>query len=352
LIHGPAPQSTDPWICNAFTLGRVGLATACSSTEVKSGGGGEGGTGGESPPEGELKLDRNPTKSLTCRDPQAPNVGATPLVRLSNAEYDNTLRDLLTGIDVSGDKLPTSGLRPGFAPDDALGATKDMVNSIGTLANPSALKVGANLGKLGISACPPVNADAEGACLDAFIDGFAMRAYRRPVRDDERIRIKAFVAEQRKSDDFPTAIATLVEGMLQSPQFQYRLELGSAAENGVAKLSGYELASRLSYLFWESMPDHELFKAATNGDLDSPEGLEKQVKRMLAHERSRALAGRFTHLWLGLEERLPKPLRCHEAIQNLTVTSCSPALACSALRTFCPPCAQATPRGRRPSASC
>jgi hypothetical protein len=293
---------------SAFLCSALFLGCSAGSSEKGAGGsqGGDGGSGGQTS-EGELKLDRNPARSLVCKDPKASNVGKTPFIRLSNAEYENSLRDLLASVGDLGDaKLAPSSLRPGFSPDDALGATTDLVANIGSEAGAAAQKLGANLGKLGLSGCPPAGANDEGRCVDSLIDGFLKRAYRRPLTDDEKGRVKAFVAERRKTDDFVASITTLVEGVLQSPQFQYRLELGEDPKDGVAKLTGYEMASRLSYLLWESMPDSALFEAADKGELDSSDGIKKQLDRMLKDQRSRGMAGKFVTLWLSLEERFPK----------------------------------------------
>ncbi len=259
------------------------------------------------PPVEDLKLDRNPDRPLTCADPSKPVTGNTPFVRLSTTEYANTLRDLFAPLKMANaPALPADTLRPGFAPDDAFAAANDLVEALSSEANSLGALVASGLDQLGLKGCPPASADAEGACLDSFIDGFVTRVYRRPAEADERKAIADFFASARKEGDFKQAIGTVVEGLLQTPQFLYRLEIGGEAQGGRAKLTGYEMASRLSYLLWNSMPDSELMSAAGDGELDEAKGIGSQIKRMLKDERAKVLANDFADAWLHLELRMPR----------------------------------------------
>lgn len=269
--------------------------------------GGRGGSAGQGGDPGALKLDRNPGRPLVCDAPGRAHLGTTPFVPLTSREYLRTVADLLAplSVDLSG-RISDSHLRAGFAPEEALAATRDDVGSQHGGAQAIGARVGAGLAQLGIDGCPPGSAGAERACLDAFLDDFGRRAYRRPLDQDERARAVALFESQRRDADFATALSVLVEGLVQSPQFLYRLELGGPDEGGRSKLSGYEVAARLSYLLWGSMPDRELFAAAERGELDDADGVSAQVRRMLDDPRARNLAHDYTDLWLHLDLRRPR----------------------------------------------
>ncbi|MDX2024132.1 MAG: DUF1592 domain-containing protein [Deltaproteobacteria bacterium] len=294
----------------AYDLARVGLvgvlAVGCTGGAGKSASAPSDDDGTVIPPADEIKLDRNPSHPLTCNDSKKVVTGSTPFVRLSATQYANTLRDLLAPLKMPGAPLPPDTLRPGFAPDDAFAAGTDVVEAVSSQATNLGTLVASNLDKLGLAGCPPANANAETACMDGFIKGFVTRAYRRPPSDDERKAIETLFANARKSGDFSQAIGTVVEGVLQTPQFLYRLEIGGGAQDGSAKLSGYEMASRLSYLLWNSMPDAELMTAAGEGALDDSKGIASQVQRMLKDERAKQMAGDFVDAWLHLDLRLSR----------------------------------------------
>jgi Protein of unknown function (DUF1592)/Protein of unknown function (DUF1588)/Protein of unknown function (DUF1595)/Protein of unknown function (DUF1585) len=284
---------------------------ACSGSSGDSGGTGgagnstKGGNGGSQ--QAEIVLDRNPNRKLVCDDPNQVEIGNTPLVRLTNAEYARTISDLLAPIKIDIQaKLSGNNLRTGFAPDEALVATNDVVGGHNTASIDVGKAVSAGLATLKIDGCPPANAAAEGKCFDAFLDSFVTRAYRRPLDADERARLKGLYDAQRKVDDFNTTIATVAEAVVQGPQFLYRVEIGDEERDGIRKLSGHEVASRLSFLIWGSMPDEELFKAATDGGLDDGEGVASQVSRMLADERANGLARDYIELSMHLETRRPR----------------------------------------------
>lgn len=151
---------------------------------------------------------------------------------------------------------------------------------------------------------------SESSHLDSLLD-FAQRAYRRPLTAMDRDNVLASYRSLRAAGDVTheEAIQDTLVYILMSPQFCYRMDLSSgwhghlarAPENSNAKtrpLTDYELASRLSYFLWSSMPDAELLKRAAAGDLSEPRILSAQVRRMLADDRSRALAVEFGGNWL------------------------------------------------------
>lgn len=139
---------------------------------------------------------------------------------------------------------------------------------------------------------------AEPSHLASLVD-FAERAFRRPLWPAEREAISAFYHRLREEDgvSHEEAIQDGIVSILMSPYFCYRLDLIEAGE-GVRALTDYELASRLSYFLWSSMPDQELLDLAAAGELHRPEVLVSQTRRMLRDERSRALAVEFGGNWL------------------------------------------------------
>jgi len=139
------------------------------------------------------------------------------------------------------------------------------------------------------------------ACAAASILRFAERAYRRPLRDGERERIEAFWRTQVNAEPIDEAVALTVAGILQSPAFHFKLE---PSATDTTKLDPWQLATRLSYFLWDSMPDEKLFRAARAGELETAEGVERQARRMLADPKARPAVVHFHHQWLGTEQVL------------------------------------------------
>jgi mono/diheme cytochrome c family protein len=155
-----------------------------------------------------------------------------------------------------------------------------------------------------IFTCHPDSAAAETPCAKQILATLLRRAYRRPATEADISAVLAFYEEGRKERNFDLGIQTALERILVSPQFLYRIErdpAGSAAGT-VYRLSDLELASRLSFFLWSSIPDDELLNAATAGKLKQTEVLEQQVKRMIADQRSEALVDNFAAQWLYLRD--------------------------------------------------
>lgn len=144
-------------------------------------------------------------------------------------------------------------------------------------------------------------AEAEPLHVEA-LQAFAERAYRRPLADDEREGIAAFYRTLREQDGLghEEAVRDSVVGILMSPHFCYRVDAPGTGEAaaGVRPLSDYDLASRLSYFLWSSMPDDDLMALARKGELRRPEVLAAQARRMLRDERVRGLVTEFGGNWL------------------------------------------------------
>ena len=152
--------------------------------------------------------------------------------------------------------------------------------------------------------CRPASADKESACADRILTTLLRRAYRRDVTADDLRRVRRFYEAGRAERDFDLGIQRALERVLVSPQFLFRIEQepAGAAPGSVYRVSDFELASRLSFFLWSSIPDDELLDAAAADTLRQPEVLRRQVNRMLADPRSRSLVTNFAAQWLFLRD--------------------------------------------------
>lgn len=150
--------------------------------------------------------------------------------------------------------------------------------------------------------CAPKAASAEAACARRIIASLARRAYRRPVTDDDLAPLLRIYTAERASSDFEHGIEAMVEAMLVSPHFLFLIEQdpGGSASGSVHKISDLELASRLSFFLWSSIPDDALLNLAEKGQLSQPAVLDAQIARMLADPRAEALTRNFAGQWLYL----------------------------------------------------
>jgi cytochrome c5 len=153
-----------------------------------------------------------------------------------------------------------------------------------------------------ILACRPAGAAEEDRCARRILSTLAARAYRRPVDDDEVGTLMEFYRTGRKDGSFDAGIQFALERILVDPDFLFRVERDPAKVTPGApyRLTDLELASRLSFFLWSSIPDDELREAAVRGRLKDPRVLSAQVGRMLTDPRSKALVENFAGQWLVL----------------------------------------------------
>jgi hypothetical protein len=241
---------------------------------------------------------------FVCENPSAINVGSAPVRRLTNVEYDNTVRDLL-GSDISAlPEQPSDAVLEGSFENDALSLGPSDVRI--ARYETAAMTIGehaVNSAAARDRVLPCATSDAD--CGQQFVESFGKRAFRRPLTGEEIDRWLGFFESQRASIDFDGAVQLTVAAMVQTPQFLYRLESeGSEANADQLELTQHELASRLSYFLWETMPDDELFAAADAGDLATSQELESQARRLLADDRARNAVRNFHRQWLYLDRVL------------------------------------------------
>ena len=157
-----------------------------------------------------------------------------------------------------------------------------------------------------IFVCHPQDAAAEAPCARRILAHLATRAYRRPLSSDDPAveQLMQFYTAGRKGRDFEAGIQQGVARLLADPQFLYRMEADrtDVADGSIYRISDVELASRLSFFLWSTVPDDELLKVAAANQLHDPKVLEKQVRRMLADPRSSELIENFAGQWLHLRE--------------------------------------------------
>ncbi|HUG94302.1 MAG TPA: DUF1592 domain-containing protein, partial [Planctomycetaceae bacterium] len=230
--------------------------------------------------------------------------GRVTIRRLNRIEYNNTVRDLL-GIDVQ----PAAGF-----PSDDVGNGFDNIADVLTMSPILMEKY--------LAAAETVVAKAfeddetrrrilvhgegdrvfRGESARRNLADFAARAFRRPPTRDETVRLYDLVRLARDSGGSEAeAFQIGLQAILTSPHFLFRIERDpEPGETAPRRLNGYELATRLSYFLWSTMPDEELFEFARTGTLHDPEVLAAQVRRMLAHEKSRELVKNFGGQWLQL----------------------------------------------------
>ncbi|HTU92781.1 MAG TPA: DUF1592 domain-containing protein [Gemmataceae bacterium] len=237
---------------------------------------------------------------IDCSGPRDP--GHVTIRRLNRAEYNNTIRDLLGVHFQPADDFPQDDVGYGFdnigdvlslpplLMEKYLAAAEKIVEK--ALADPQTRKR--------IFFVATQNEESARQILERFVG----RAYRRPVRGDEVSRLYRFVEMAEKNGDgFEAGISLAMQAALVSPHFLFRVEMDRRRFDDpatVRPIGDYELASRLSYFLWSSMPDDELFELARKKTLREPEVLEKQVRRMLKDARSRALVDNFAGQWLQL----------------------------------------------------
>jgi hypothetical protein len=225
---------------------------------------------------------------------------------LTRAQYDNSVRDLFGGL------LTRDYAKP-FPPENqVLGfSTNAVFNRVSALLAEKQMTVAETISDdamplLGeILPCSATSADR--ACAESFVDDFGPRAFRRPLSTDERDLMLGLYDQTVDRDGFTGAVRLVIQAFLQSPQFLYRFESGltevtDAAGTTVAyQPTEYELASRLSYLLWNTMPDAPLFEAAAEGRLSSEQGLVDEASRMLDDPRARDGVSDFYRQFLKLD---------------------------------------------------
>ena len=230
----------------------------------------------------------------------------TPIRRMTRFEYNNTVRDLLGDNTNPADVLPPEEEVAGF--DNQAGAltTSDLLveQYVSVAEDVSARAIG-NMNAL-LDGCDPASQGSD-ACALSFIERWGQRAYRRPLEQEEIGRLKGvfdWAASDPDLGTFEDGIQVVIEVVLQSPSFLYRPEYGSdtPVEGDVVPFTSWEMATKLSYMLWNTMPDDELFQAAANDALLTREQVAAQAARMLESDRAKDTIRNFHKQWLLLTQ--------------------------------------------------
>jgi hypothetical protein len=291
-------------------LGCQSQGALVASADAAPGGGGAGGAGGGFfvPDAGTTSADaRADAVAADLGSPDVPPiisacsgapVGPAALRRLTNTQYLRTLRDLVAVAPTT--PLPPEGDRDGFE------ERSQWVSELHVAAwNKAAEEVAAALlpGLMSLLACP--GGVVDDTCARSFITSFGRRAYRHPLTAPEVDAHFRLYSQVRALGDPLDGIGAVVQLMLQSPHFLYRPEVqGRPAGGGRLALSPFEVASRLSYFLWGSMPDAVLMEAAETGKLSTPLEIAAQARRMVRDSRARSGTDDFFRQWLDIDRVL------------------------------------------------
>jgi hypothetical protein len=326
LAGGPSPRAGHGLVTLALSLSLGACSGSVSDmTDDDRGGDGPGGGGGSmmSPRPGQPP---NPAPNMPgptmpnnmgpapvppppagCKKPSEP--GATPLLKLSTVQYQNTVRDLLAA---SGLSALTPSLKDllGSVPDDTNPTFSGLDNRISPNHVASYFNVATAIGDA-VAAQPERLMALAGACaaektmsakcMDDFLASFGRRALRRPLTTEEQTSYRQLNEAGKAPGE---VIRNTIVVLLTSPRFVNHLEIEGTPVGGredLLALSPYEIASRLSYTFWNTMPDEDLFKAAADGSIATEAGFGKQLQRVFNDARTRDTLWVFWSEWLKLE---------------------------------------------------
>ncbi len=230
--------------------------------------------------------DRMPTAE-DCSTEEAVFTNDGPARLLTRYEYDNSIRDLF-GLDL--------GLaRENFPSENSMGGFENSVDShrVSPLLVRKYVEIADDIA---------AQAVAENSYGDGFIPDLAFRAFRRPPSTEELKAFETLYTTATEAWGRERAQEMVVSAILQSPQFLYRLEFADGrVPNEIVQNDGYEMASRLSYLIWASIPDETLLEAAARDELKTREQVETQVRRMLDDPRAREMIAHYYRQWLHLD---------------------------------------------------
>ncbi len=225
--------------------------------------------------------------------------GRAPIRRLTRFEYNNAVAALFGDMSRPGDAFPPETIgRIGnlFGNDSALlSVSSNLAAQWGSVAQGVAERATATpeaLAKLAPCASSPT---ADEACARTVVDSIASRAYHRALAPAEVDKLAALATTARGTGTFASGIAAVIEGVLQAPEFLYRVEHGAPAADrpDLRRPTADEMAARLSFLFWGSIPDEPLRAAARNGELATAAGVEAQARRLVESPQARPVVRFF-----------------------------------------------------------
>ena len=219
---------------------------------------------------------------------------------------NSRLRDIRFHASAGQHKVAVTFLRRSYAESDervrpnTLDGGQQRVNAVHAMQIKGPMKISGmsdTPSRDKIFICTPASAADEGPCAQKIISNLAQHAFRRPVTDEDMQPLVAFYEKGRQAGTFETGIRDALSAILASPNFLYRAE---AAGDTVRTLTDFELATRMSFFMWSSLPDQELLDLAAKNQLSKPQVLKAQVHRMLADPRALSLTTDFVFQWLNI----------------------------------------------------
>jgi hypothetical protein len=222
-------------------------------------------------------------------------------------EINNRLRKIRFKATAGQHKLTVTFVQRSFAESDERIRTIALEGGQERIQAAHALQIRGPLSVTGLSdsasrkkifICRPPEAP-ETTCATEIVTNLAERAFRRPVTDEDLSALMAFYDAGYREGGFEQGVRDALSAILASPYFLYRAESGQGP-GGIVALSDLELASRLSFFLWGSVPDEQLLRLGEESDLSKPRVLKEQVERMLADDRAKSLTNDFAFQWLGL----------------------------------------------------
>lgn len=259
-----------------------------------------GGSGGVAPAP---SAEPPPVESVGARSPRR-------LRRLSAREYDNVVRDLLGDTTRPAKRFVLDAFQNGYD-NGSVGLAVQSDQAFDYQAAAEALAATAVRDRLSslLGGCD-VAVQGDGACVERFLGKLVPRAFRRPATVSELERLRVVYREASSLDGFETGIRTVLEAVLQSPQFLYREELGAIdaepndGSSGSIPLTPHEVATELSFLLTGTLPDAELTSAVNAGRFANSQDYEREATRLLATPGARDTLRSFLGQWLATD-RLP-----------------------------------------------
>jgi hypothetical protein len=249
-----------------------------------------------------------PDETVTAARERLAAAAAAPprdqlLRRLTHSQYNNTVRDLLGDYSRPADRFPPEDFVNGFRNQlRTQGMPPLLAEAYGAAAERLALNAFRAGDVNGLVPCKPSSA-RDVKCRDQFVRKFGLRAFRRPLEDSEFDRYAALFNSQARQGKttgrFLEGARVVVEAMLQSPKFLFHVEGGAGG-----RYRDYEIASRLSYVLWDTMPDQGLLDAAAKGELGTADGLERVARRMLERPLARQAVDEFFAEWLRFDRTM------------------------------------------------
>jgi hypothetical protein len=254
------------------------------------------------------KIGRNGSGTVTGAGGSAPRsdaVSASVARRLSRAEIDATVRDLLGDTTNPASRYLAEDEYTPFDNDyTRQSASAALIDSLEATADDIAARVLAPATRSQIVPCTPTSA-GDAACFRQVIETVGRRLFRRPLSEDEitaYLTLQSFATENNPTvpHDFYTAVGLVLRSMLQDPEFLYRIETGTPTSvPGVLRLDSYQIATRLSYFLLGSAPDDRLLDLAKTDGLATGDQRRTEATRLLADPRARDQVHRFHAMWLG-----------------------------------------------------